>query len=136
MKEIEEKLLQQKTYVEAYAKITRMNVLDKECNLIFLREFKDLSLIGMNGILPTFETIKNKSPDACGFTFVYLSYCKDLASKPKPSVDVKQEVVIELAKYDLQRGATIAEIIFSCCQFLPVLELINKFRVHWLCCTQ
>ena len=130
MKENEEKLLQQKTYAEVYAKITKMNVLDKECNLIFLREFKDLAFIGMNGILPTFEIIRYNKPQACGFTFNYLWHCKDLASKPKPSVDVKPEVVIELAKYDLQRGATIAEIIFSCCQFLPVLKLINKLRVH------
>ena len=103
----------------------KVHKLDIKCNAILVREFKlpipIVPLFG-TGKPTTFENIR-AMPYACGFVFIYLTACQKLG------VDKKQEVVIELSKYDMERGATLAEVVYTCCRFMPAKELIDKSRV-------
>ena len=94
-----------------------------ECNAILLREFKQPLLHPETGELLTFETLR-RHPETCGFTHAYLKQSKAW------KIDVKMEVIIQLAKNDLKRGATLAEIVCSCCEFLPTIELVDESGVY------
>ena len=102
-----------------------MHELDIRCNAIFAREFNEPLVNGETGEWETFESIR-KDRWACGFTFAYLDVCSRQDVKPK------LEVVIELSKHDMKRGAVLAEVVFTCCQYIATKELIDKKRVYLL----
>ena len=58
-----------------------------------------------------------------GYANLYLRYSADFEEF---SSSAKIEVMLELAKLDLQKGTTIAELVFACCQLFPKKEALQK----------
>ena len=96
--------------------------LDLLCNEILKRELRV-------PIWVTYEFLRRKQPEFCGFTAFYLKQFGHFKEKELPNLVFNLEVVVQLATNDMKRGATVAEIIFSCCQFMPTIEVIDKARV-------
>ena len=69
----------------------------------------------------TYEVIR--SGGDYGYTHIYLYKS---ANYKEFSSSAKIEVMLELAKLDLQKGTTIPELIFACCQFFPRQEALEK----------
>ena len=91
-----------------------MDEIDKEANKILERELKE------NWSCETYENIRTKLSH-CGFTQVYL-----LAKRGKFASSVKIEVMLQLAKLDLQKRTTIPELMFSCCSLFPKKVALEK----------
>ena len=103
----------------------KCHALDIRCNAILLEEFKQPIYADPTGSFLTFELLRSQNihQEICGFTHVYLQQAINR------KIEVKLEVVVQLAESDLRRGAKLAEIVCSCCQFMPTIEFIDKSRV-------
>ena len=69
----------------------------------------------------TYEKIRSKNNT--GYMSIYLLYS---ANFREFSSSAKVEVVLELAKIDLQKGSTIPELVGSCCHSFPQREALEK----------
>ena len=92
-----------------------MDRVHEEADVILEQELNEK----WNGL--TYEELRL---DGCyGYTNTYLYKS---ANYEQFSSSAKIEVMLELAKLDLQKGTTIPELIFTCCQFFPKKEALQK----------
>ena len=110
------------TFCKFMDKEGKCHELDLQCHAILLREFKKPIYADETGEFLTYQFIRERQ-GSCGFTHAYLQQAR--ASK----IHVKIEVATQLARNDLERGTKLAEIIWSCCQFMPSIELFDKLKV-------
>ena len=96
-----------------FRKMNNQNRISEEADKILKRELNE------KWNEATYE--KLRSVGSYGYTNTYLFKS---ANYEEFSSSAKIEVMLELAKLDLQKGTTIYELIFSCCQFFPKKEAI------------
>ena len=90
--------------------------IDDKANKLLKREFKE------KWEEKTYEAIRLDG-NLYGFTSQYLwlsANVKEFSSSAETST------LVEFAKLDLEKGTTIAELVFSCCQFFPKKEAIDS----------
>ena len=58
-----------------------------------------------------------------GYTELYLTMTVNLDTC---STRAKGDVIVELAKCDLEKGTRLEEIVFECCTFAPIKEIIEE----------
>ena len=58
-----------------------------------------------------------------GFASIYLAYS---ANYEQFASSAKIPIMLDLAKLDLQKGTTIAQLVHSCCLFFPIKEALQK----------
>ena len=92
-----------------------MDTIHKEASEILERELKEK----WGGW--TYETIRSYA--YYGYANLYLRYSADYEQFTSSA---KIDVMLELARLDLQKGTTIPELIIKCCKFLPKKEAIEK----------
>ena len=93
----------------------KMDRVHKEADKILKRELGD----EWGGW--TYEVLR--SGGSYGYTNTYLYFS---ANHEQFSSSAKTEVMLELAKLDLQKGTTIPELMLKCCQFFPKKEALEK----------
>ena len=93
-----------------------MDEIDAEANEILKSE--------LNGLWydQSYEQIR-KNPDFYGFTAKYLS---PSANPKELSSSANISTLLKLAKLDLQKRTTIAELVFSCCVWFPNKKAIES----------
>ena len=110
----------------------KIKSMDSELIPILLKKCCDRIYVQANQILDhelgdtwagwTYEEIRSYET-YYGYTSVYLYLS---ANFDQFSSLAKIPIILELAKLDLQKGATISELIFSCCLFFPVRKALRK----------
>ena len=93
-----------------------MNRIEVEANEILKRELK------VKWVEETYEEIRS-NPNQSGFTSRYLFLSvnfKEFSSSAETST------LLKLAKLDVQKETTIAELVFSCCKWFPKKEAIKS----------
>ena len=92
--------------------------IDAEANFLLLHELKEWNIL-------TYQQVRF-IPTSYGFTSEYLcisglnTYMEDFV------FSTKIPIMLQLAELDLQKETTIAELVFSCCQYYPKKEAIEK----------
>ena len=75
----------------------------------------------------SYEEIR-KCPNQIGFTSAYLYdfYCRNLDYYGEFSSSADVKTLLKLAKLDIEKGATIPELVFTCCWYFPKKEAIES----------
>ena len=93
-----------------------MDRIDAEANVILKQELKE------KWTDKTYDEIR-KDPYSYGFMIVYLH---ESANTKEFSSSAKISTLLKLARLDLQKGTTIGELVYSCCQNFPTKQAIES----------